>query len=187
MSSEVIRVAQDFIAIFERLDIPYVVIGGFAVRAYALPRPTFDVDFTALISDDQLSDVLAEAEGLGYASPDSVTTGRLDRVRGVPVLKFHYFVGSNTIDADVFLAESSFQHSLLERRQLRETDGVQGWFATAEDVILLKLMAGRRKDLVDIGDILLVSGDLDVGYMRKWAEELGVAQPLEDALDESSR
>lgn len=187
MSSEVIRVAKDFIELFERLNIPYVVIGGFAVRVYALPRPTFDVDFTALISDEQLSDVLFEADRLGYAYPDSVTTGWRDRVRGMPVLKFHYFVGGKTIDADVFLAESSFQHSLIDRRQLRETDGFQGWFATPEDVILLKLMASRRKDLVDIGDILLVSGDLDVDYMRNWAGELGVAQPLEDAFEESSR
>ena len=38
--------ARDFIALFERMGIPYAVMGGMAVRIYALPRPTFDVDFT---------------------------------------------------------------------------------------------------------------------------------------------
>ena len=32
--------------LFDRLGIPYAIMGGWAVRVYALPRPTYDVDFT---------------------------------------------------------------------------------------------------------------------------------------------
>ncbi len=41
--------ARAFIKLFEQLGVPYVLMGGLAVRIYALPRPTFDVDFTALL------------------------------------------------------------------------------------------------------------------------------------------
>jgi hypothetical protein len=34
--------AREFIELFERLAIPYALMGGLAVRTYALPRPTFD-------------------------------------------------------------------------------------------------------------------------------------------------
>ena len=40
-------VIHDLAALFDRLSLPYVIMGGIAVRAYGLPRPTYDVDFTA--------------------------------------------------------------------------------------------------------------------------------------------
>jgi hypothetical protein len=34
----------DTVAVIEGLGIPYAVMGGFAARAWGLPRPTFDAD-----------------------------------------------------------------------------------------------------------------------------------------------
>ena len=41
------EVASEIVGLLERLGIPYALMGGFAVRLYAVPRPTFDVDFKA--------------------------------------------------------------------------------------------------------------------------------------------
>ena len=35
---------RDFVSLFERLEAPYVLMGGFAVRVYGIPRPTYDAD-----------------------------------------------------------------------------------------------------------------------------------------------
>ena len=33
-----------FVQLFDEMGIPYVVMGGIAVRVYGIPRPTHDVD-----------------------------------------------------------------------------------------------------------------------------------------------
>ncbi len=83
---------------------------------------------------------------------------------------------------DVFLAETEYQRALLRRRQRHEAEGFAAWFVSAEDLVLLKLLAGRPKDLVDVGDILFIQGGLDNAYLRDWARELNVALALEAAL-----
>ena len=47
---------HDLVGLFERLGIPYAVMGGLAVRIYGIPRPTFDVDFTVALERDRLPD-----------------------------------------------------------------------------------------------------------------------------------
>lgn len=41
---------RDMLALFQRLQIPYAIVGGLAVRVYGIPRPTQDVDFTIAIA-----------------------------------------------------------------------------------------------------------------------------------------
>ena len=41
---------RDFVSLFDRLGLPYAVMGGLAVRVYGIPRPTYDVDFTVAIA-----------------------------------------------------------------------------------------------------------------------------------------
>ena len=48
---------------------PYVVMGGIAVRLHGLPRPTFDVDFTAAIARDALPELYQAAEVVGFTIP----------------------------------------------------------------------------------------------------------------------
>ena len=51
-----------------------------------------------------------------------------------------------------------------------------------EDLILMKLMANRLKDQVDVEDIFFMQGQLDEDYMRSWAKRLNVLPLLEQAL-----
>lgn len=179
------EVTRDFVGLFERMGVPYAIMGGMAVRIHALPRPTFDVDFTASISREDLPEVYRAVEDLGFSIPAAQADGWVDAVRGLPVIKFQWFIASHVIDVDVFLAETPFQNELLKRRQRHGAEGWEGWFVTAEDLILLKLLADRPKDRVDIGDILLLQPKLDEAYLREWAGRLGVGNELETALNAS--
>ncbi|MBL9000831.1 MAG: hypothetical protein JNK25_06810 [Phycisphaerae bacterium] len=53
-----------------------------------------------------------------------------------------------------------------------------------EDIILLKLIASRRKDLADIEDITAACADLDVEYLRSWAVDLGISERLKEFFPE---
>lgn len=103
-------------------------------------------------------------------------------MRGLPVVKFQWFVGSRAIDVNVFLSEPPFQKQILERRRRISVEGWEGWFVTAEDLILLKLLANRQKHQVDVSDIFFMQPTLDELYMRQWAETLGIAVELNEAL-----
>ena len=47
-----------------------------------------------------------------------------------------------------------------------------------EDLILLKLIASRRKDLADIEEIVTICQSLDMPYLRQWASKLGITDRL---------
>jgi hypothetical protein len=174
--------AHDFVELLESKQIPYAIMGGFAVRLHALPRPTFDIDFTILLARDQLPALYLHAEQLGYQVPEPQRQGWIDTVNGLPVVKCALPLGDRAIDVDLFLAETPFQKELLCRRQQHQADGWSAWFVTAEDLILLKLLANRPKDRVDVADILFIQPQLDAAYMREWAQKLGTLEALETVL-----
>lgn len=174
--------ARFCVGIFERLALPYAVMGGIAVRVYGIPRPTYDIDFTVAIPREGLPEFHEDATLLNYSVPEPYLTGWVDRVAGMPVVKLRHYIAEQAVDIDLFLAECSFQQKLLARRRHTEIDGLSVALVAPEDLILLKLLAGRPRDLVDIGDVLFAQGQLDEAYLRTWAAHLGKLDALEQVL-----
>ena len=166
-------------------NIEYAVMGGLAVRAHAIPRPTNDVDLTVALSRESLPSWYEKLESIGVTVPEVYRTGWIDNVAGMPIVKLKTYLNpKQSVDIDVFLAESEFQSSILARKIQMDVEGRLIWLVAAEDLILLKLIASRPRDLVDISDILFVQGELDQDYMRKWSRPLGIETQLEQVLAE---
>lgn len=180
--TDLTTVIRDLVTLFERQRLPYAIMGGIAVRAHSIPRPTFDVDFTLAIPRERLAALFAAITDLGYTVPDQYSQGWVDHVGGMPLVKVRLYLEGRGIDADIFLAENDFQSEVIHRRIEAEVDGLRLFLVTPEDLILFKLLASRPRDLIDVEDILFMQGDLDEAYMRKWAEPLGIAQQLEEIL-----
>jgi hypothetical protein len=182
--TDLTAVIHDLVALFDRLCLPYAIMGGIAVRAHGLPRPTFDVDFVLAVPRERLADLFTAIEEAGHTVPDHYRRGWVDSVGGMPLFKVRLFLEGRGIDADFFLMENDFQKEVMSRRMFEEVEGRPVQLITAEDLILFELLAGRPRDLLDIKDIFFMQGQLDEAYMRRWAGPLGVADQLEQALAE---
>jgi predicted nucleotidyltransferase len=74
---------------------------------------------------------------------------------------------------DLLLVPDEFATDLLKRRVELEIGGQHRQVCSAEDLILLKLLAGRSKDLEDIRGIRRIQGDaIDVPYIEIWVDRL---------------
>jgi hypothetical protein len=85
-----------------------------------------------------------------------------------------------TRDVDVFVnPDTPYDRARRSRRRrLPLLPTVTAYFASAEDVILYKLLYYRQVEsgshLRDVLGILSVSGPLDESYIREWADQLGL-------------
>ena len=180
--SDLVETLHAFGRLFDRLGIPYAIMGGWAVRVYALPRPTYDVDFTVMLDRDRLPELYAAAEEDGFTVPEQYRGGWVDSVAEMPLVKFRLHLAGHGIDVDVFLAESAYQLELMQRRVQHTVGGTPACFVSVEDLILLKLIANRTRDRADIDDLLLARSELDEPYLRRWAGPLGVEDKLDEVL-----
>lgn len=174
---------RDFVGVFSELKIPYAVMGGLAVRAHGVPRPTYDVDVLLSIDDERLPELFDAVELAGYTIPEAYRAGWVDKIAEMPFIKFRIYRAEKSTDVDVFLTRTSYQQEIMKRRQLEDLKIGKTWVITSEDVVLLKLVAGRWRDLGDIQDVRFMEGELDQDYLRHWADRLGVREKLEEVLD----
>jgi len=84
------------IDLLDQLSIEYAVMGGFAVRAHGVPRPTYDVDLTIAVERDRLPEFFDHLRELDFVIPEPYETNWVDRVEELPVLKLRRYITSVT-------------------------------------------------------------------------------------------
>lgn len=154
-------------SIAKRLDeasIPYMVIGGQAVLLHGEPRLTRDIDITLGLPPENLPQVLALLPGTDLTplvDPEAF-------VRETMVLPCRHPSG---IRVDFVFSFTPFERQAIERAVSVEIFGQVVRFASAEDLVIHKVFAGRPRDLEDARTVLLKHPDLDLAYIRTWLAE----------------
>ena len=180
------KVFRDLIEILEGCQIPYMVMGGFAVCHWAVERATFDVDFTLSLEEKDREKLFNSLDARGYSVPEQYRQGFTDQVKEFREFKVQWFTAGRSWDADFFLATVPYQREALSRRVRVHLFGLDVWIISAEDLILHKLYAGRPKDIADVVDVLTLA-KTDLTYLRRWADEMRVTDLLgkcQAAVDE---
>jgi predicted nucleotidyltransferase len=159
---------------FEARGIPYMLIGGQAVLLYGDPRLTKDVDVTLGIGPERLNDVLCLVEDLGWKvlveDPRSFVEQTMVLPCGDP---------GTEIRVDLIFSTSRYEQQAIGRARLVAVGPAQVRFASVEDLIIHKMVAGRARDLEDVRSLLIRNSDADVQYIRRWLEQ------FDEALSES--
>jgi len=144
----------------------YFVIGGIAAGTVGEPRFTADVDVDIVINKEDVPDFLSKAAEAGFKVPVKKCLKSVDQF-GV----FQISLGDYHID--FIIASTDLEEQAYKRRKSIQLHGVKAFFPSPEDLILMKIIPGREKDLLDAkGVIIRHTGKLDLQYLETWAMKL---------------
>lgn len=181
-AAEVARVVAD---VLDRHGMPYAIGGAIALGFYAVPRATVDVDINVFVSPtDQLSAALAALAEAGFVAHEDEAALR---ARTIAEGQFRGSIGG--LRVDVFVPAIPYYADLAARRRQVTLLGRPLWVLSPEDLVVLKLMFFRRKDLADVEAILRDQGaSIDRRFVRqKLIDLVGVDDERLAALDAIER
>lgn len=174
MRSPVADLLADLVRAFDALGIAWYLFGAQAAIVYGVARLTADVDVTARAPVTPTNDWLTILEAHGFerrfADPAFIAQTRV-----VPVV--HAATG---LPVDIVLAGPGLEDEFLQRAVVQSIDGVAVPVVEVSDLVILKILASRPKDLDDAVALLRVHGDgIDSVRVRT------VLAMLEQALGQS--
>ena len=146
--------------------VPYTSIGGLSVSFVAQARPTLDIDLVVWLEPEKWEQFLKSGEKFGIV-PRRVDTLEFARQRRVFLLQ-HEQTG---IGIDISLGALPFEWEMIERSKTVKLGPVEVRMPTPEDLIIMKLIAHRDKDLRDVDNILSVYPELDFKRIKYWVRE----------------
>ncbi len=171
--SAVAEVLDVLCRVLDGRGLKWFVFGAQAVGVRGAPRATQDIDITVQIERTGVRPLVEalESEGLRHRYPE-LAEELMARGAVVP------FIHASGMEIDLVLAGSGLEAIALARASRVSIDGIEVPVAQATDLAVMKVLAGRGKDLDDLQS-LLASGDVDLEEAR---DLLG---QLEEALGQS--
>lgn len=172
-SDSLSAVFRDVVRLLEQGGIPYLIIGGLAQSVIGEPRLTQDLDCIVSIAPTALQPLVQGLLDARFDVDLATARQRVESTGTFSVKRGHWRV-------DVILASTPFEQSAFQRAQRLRLYGVETNFPTPEDFILLKLVPGRDKDLLDAKTVIVRhQRGLDRAYLEAWAQRL--SDEAEDA------
>lgn len=173
----------------ERLDVPYHVGGSVASSFTGIARATQDAD---LVADLRMWHAAPLAEALQQSS----YYADLERIeQAIRSRRSFNLIHLPTVyKIDVFISkDTAFARQNMARRVAMEVEslGRSLYFSSPEDIVLHKLLwyveGGGVSDRqwYDLQGVLRLSKEIDLGYLRSWAQALDIADLLKKAIQEA--
>lgn len=152
-----------------------VVIGGIARGNWAQPRNTDDVD--VIVESSNLAPFIAAAPSVGLVTVpheiEALAVAEMTRLR----LPEH---PSGPVHLDVIAASHPYHARVVARSSVVTMGALTFRVASAEDIIILKVLADRPQDRADVLAIIEAQADtLDRGLLQEEAATLGLELPAE--------
>jgi len=143
-----------------------VIIGGIAVGLLGKPRYTADVDAMFLLSTQEIPQFL-ELAHVEQILPRINNVEEFARKTRVLLLQ-HI---PTKMEIDISLGILPFEQEMVERGGVKSFAKLSARLPTPEDLIIMKAIAHRPKDLEDIRTISENNPNLDVARIEKWVRD----------------
>jgi len=156
--------------LIEKFDNRGVVIGGIASSLLGKARLTADLDVMILLSINDIPDLIREAEnaGLEMRVDNADEFARKNRV----LLLRHRDSATNI---DITLGNLPFEEEVVDRSQLINIGKISIRLPTVEDLIIMKAVAHRSKDMLDIEGLMDSNPDMDTQRIEYWLRQFAEA------------
>ena len=171
------------IAVLNQLHIDHMLVGSYASSFYGEARSTHDIDLVIDLDPAKIPDLVSRFEPERYYfSETALREGRMANL-----------IDTRTGDkVDCFILDDDpSNRQAFARRSIQTIMGLDVALASAEDTVLAKLRwnelaGGLSQQLSDVREILRCQrGRLDVAYLFRQAERMGISRALSEVLKES--
>jgi predicted nucleotidyltransferase len=162
----------------DQAKIPYMIIGGQAVLIYGRPRMTRDIDITLGIDTDKFAQIDALCRRLKLKPLAENSEAFAQQTRVFPVED----TGSK-LRIDFIFSFTPYETQAIQKSNPVQIDGYPVKFASCEDVVIHKMIAGRAIDEEDIKSILVKNrSTMDFHYIEKWLSDFDCIPECEGIL-----
>lgn len=159
---------REVAALLEHAGVEYALIAGHAVNVWLEPRFTQDIDITVQVGPGEMTQLI---ETLATAGLSVVTRFGSELPSGPDFVRITSMDRRTIIELQT--SKTAFQREVIERA--RQEHGLS--VATPEDLIVMKLIADRPKDQIDVLGLLRLPG-LNWEYIESWAQRWSVNDRL---------
>jgi len=138
---------KDVIELFEKHDVQYALVGGFAVIYYGYVRSTQDIDFLLFPSEENASRVMKALTEFGFGNagiPEEYLTKE-----GTAI---HIGVEPNRIDFLTVLKGVS-NKEIFRHMERVDFEGTKVNLISRSDLLISKKASERLKDLADVEEL----------------------------------
>jgi len=178
MRSPLADLFNDLNVAFEQVSSRWYLFGAQAAILHGAARLTADVDVTVMYGGGEPSRLLRVLAVNRFDASTEDAIGFMERTRVLPVI--HTPSG---IPVDIVFGGPGLEEQFLQRSRLFDLNGAMVPVASAEDLVAMKILSGRAKDLDDVLAVLAAQlGSFDVSYSRVLLERLEAALDRRDLL-----
>ena len=137
---------NDIIELLEKSNIEYAICGGLALAIHGFPRATFDIDILIKAESLEKAIEIVAAKGYDIRGLDMSFKERTVEIRRVSK------IGSDgeVLSLDFLLVTPKVE-DVWETKEEYDWQGKDLWLVSREGLIKMKTLAGRDKDLIDLG------------------------------------
>jgi hypothetical protein len=177
------------VAALEATNTPYMLTGSYASSLQGEPRLTHDIDLVVAITPSAARSLSLEFPAPDYYLDENAIAEAIDRKSQFNLLD----IRSGDKVGFWMLSDEPFDQSRFGRRYIEEFEGQRLHVSSPEDTILMKLRwaelsGGSEKQFGDARSVFeLQQNSLDLPYLERWANSLGVTTLWERLKDEVRR
>ena len=143
-----------------------MVFGGQAVLLYGEPRLTRDIDITLGVDTGRAASVLRVIDELQFRILVDDVDEFLRQTFVLPVLD-----PKSNIRIDFVFSLTEYERQAIERGKTVQLKGVGVRFVSLEDLIVMKVIAGRPRDLEDVTSVIRKNPGFDRAWVERWLRE----------------